>query len=361
MALALSFTLAQLPLLGQAFFLHPHYRSTRNARYIRLGLIPLTLAMLASFSSQWLVRDALDSFTNIFVGSFIALSGLRSVIWGTASDPYYLLADPNPSSSVFDRLLFAISLQSSPRGIGWSFGVPAKPVDQTRFAFLLETLRRLAFNLPMLVCSVILIGVIDSSSSAPSLGLRHLIAFFIGIQVWTMLDTAGCLVRLFALAFNLDLSKHPFFLDAPIKASSLADFWSRRWHSLAKHVFVEAGARPAQAIARFFAGEGQFSRASGILGAFLISGLLHEFCLWFATWPDYTFRTTLFFTAQGLGVVLEAVFRRATGLRVDGWLGRVWMLGWLVCWGRLMIDAWMEQNVVDKEAVRAYFLERGYL
>ncbi|KAG0142962.1 hypothetical protein CROQUDRAFT_661837 [Cronartium quercuum f. sp. fusiforme G11] len=356
LALIVTFTISQFPLITQAFFLHPYYRQNQNARLIRLGLIPIALVLLASFGFQWRAEAVVDSFTNVFFGAFLGALALRSLIWGMVYEPYYLLSDPNPAGKgFFDRLCFAFSLYCSPRGIGWSFGVPAKPLNQTRMAFFLETLTRFLINMIILIGIVIPLMAIDKSPLGTTLLLRHVATFFAGALAWMTLDILGCILRLIALAFQRNLTHYPFLFDYPIKATNLADFWSRRWHSLVKHIFFETGGRPVQSLVASCIGEGHLSRALGIIGAFSVSGFVHELALYFATSFDPTFCTTLFFASQGLGVILEACFRRLTGLRVDGWPGRVWMFIWLVGWGRPMINSWSEKGVVDWDAMRALF------
>lgn len=353
----LSFGLAQLPLFTQAYLLHPQFHSNQVARLLRLTLIPITFVLLISFASQWRLDHfgPANAFLNVFVGSFIIVSALRACIWGTTSQAYHRLPS-NPHHqhpSLLEKLHFAHSILSSPRGIGWSFGTPIKPFIKADSDFLSETLRRLWINLSILISSCLTITLIYNSSYSHTLFARHVMTFFAGTHTWTMLDSAGCLLRLTAFALQLDKSQYPFFLDAPIGATSLADFWSRRWHSLLRYIFVEAGYKPFESLIQAFIGPGPLSRAAGLLGAFFISGLIHEFALWFATYPDYTFRTTIFFTAQGLGVVLESTFSRLTGRKVGCWVGRIWGLLWLVLWGRLMIDAFMEHDIMDKETLRA--------
>ncbi|KAH9809056.1 hypothetical protein DFH28DRAFT_1087003 [Melampsora americana] len=363
MSLALSFSLAQLALLGQAVLLHPAYRTSQTARLLRLGLIPLAFSLLASFAMRRRAQStfALDIATNIFIGPMIAVTALRSLIWGTSSKPYYRSKDSEAQGSFLDKLAFGVSLLSSPRGIGWSFGVPLQPVNQTKTDFLRDTLRRLSGDLFIFASSVVILAIIDSSPYATTSIFRYLTTFFSGTLSWTMLDSAGCFVRLGALLFGLDLSEYTFWLDSPIRSTNLADFWSRKWHSLLRHVFVEGGAKPCEAIVQKLIGNGVLSRSAGLIGAFAISGLIHEFGLWFATTPDFSFRTTAFFVSQGLGVVLESTFSKLTGGRVGGWIGRIWMLLWLVGWGRLMIDSWLDQGVVDSSLMRAYLSDHGYL
>lgn len=363
MSLALTFSLAQSTLLGQAVLLHPAYRTSQSARMLRLGLIPLALSFLASFAMRRRAQStfAFDIAGNIFIGPMIAVTAMRSLIWGISSKPYHRLKDSGARGSFLDKLAFGLSLLSSPRGIGWSFGVPLQPVNQTKTDFLRDTLKRLSGDLCIFTTSVVILAIIDISPYATTPIFRYLMTFFSGTFSWTMLDSAGCCARLVALLFGLDLAEYTFWLDSPLRSTNLADFWSRRWHSLLKHVFVEGGAKPCEAIVQKLIGNGVLSRSAALIGAFTISGLIHEFGLWFATSPDLSFRTTGFFVGQGLGVVLESTFSKLTGRRVGGWLGRIWMLLWLVAWGRLMIDSWLDKGVVDSSLMRAYLSDHGYL
>lgn len=228
----------------------------------------------------------------------------------------------------------------SPRGIGWSFGVPITERDQSARNFLLDTLYRLLTDIPILVGSLIFIAKLYNGPSFQTLFSRHLVAFFAGTLAWTLLDSAGCYLRLAAFALRQDPGEYPFFLQSPIFSTSLAEFWGRRWHSLLRQIFVELGSKPARWFVIRVYGSGALSRAAGILGAFLISGLMHEFGLWFSAFHDPYFRTTIFFVSQGLGVVLESTYARITGQRVSGLVGWIWMFVWLIMWGRPMIESW---------------------
>jgi hypothetical protein len=46
----------------------------------------------------------------------------------------------------------------------------------------------------------------------------------------------------------------------------------------------------------------------------------------------------IFYTSQGVGCILERVYRNITGKRVSGWRGRIWTWGWLMFWAGSMVS-----------------------
>jgi len=48
---------------------------------------------------------------------------------------------------------------------------------------------------------------------------------------------------------------------------------------------------------------------------------------------------------MGVGAVVEVLFKRVTGMRVQGWTGWVWTMLWTTLWGTLMIDGWAKHGV----------------
>jgi len=61
-----------------------------------------------------------------------------------------------------------------------------------------------------------------------------------------------------------------------------------------------------------------------VLGTFLASGLFHE-CTILAKGREWDSRVPLFFLVQGGSVIGERIWKKATGRRVDGLLGRLWV------------------------------------
>lgn len=119
--------------------------------------------------------------------------------------------------------------------------------------------------------------------------------------------------HLLALAWQSAGVNAQAIMQSPHRATSLAEFWGARWnlgfrqltHDL---VFAPVRRRAGLAIA--------------ILGAFLISGLLHDLVISLPAGAGYGL-PTVYFLLQGLGVLME---RSSTGTELR--LGRG-MRGWL--------------------------------
>jgi predicted DCC family thiol-disulfide oxidoreductase YuxK len=100
-------------------------------------------------------------------------------------------------------------------------------------------------------------------------------------------------------------------MNAPWRARSLADFWGGRWNRAFSRVTNRALFRPMTR---------RFGVAWGTLAGFFLSGVIHEVVISVPAGGGYGL-PTLYFLAQGLGVLLE----RRLGWRGD-WRGRVLMV-----------------------------------
>jgi hypothetical protein len=99
----------------------------------------------------------------------------------------------------------------------------------------------------------------------------------------------------------------------PLAATSLSDFWSRRWnagfHELAHRWIFAPLAHPLGA-------------AGALLVAFIASGVVHDLVISLPARGGYG-RPTLYFTLQGLGILIErlpAARRCGLGHGIVGWL-----------------------------------------
>lgn len=105
------------------------------------------------------------------------------------------------------------------------------------------------------------------------------------------------------------------------------------------------------------------------MGAFFWSAVLHDFGMW-GLGRGTEFRSVGgFFLMMGVGVILEALFKKLTGLRVRGWAGWAWTMCWLAGWANLLIDAWARRGLIGSkfipvgympsELITTYILERS--
>ena len=107
----------------------------------------------------------------------------------------------------------------------------------------------------------------------------------------------------------------PPFSEGPWKATSLVDFWTHKWHQTFRHSFIEVAGRPMR---RFFGPVG------GVMGVFILSGMLHDWCIWGMGKGTEFKELGGFFVLSGAGVILEKTWERATGVKVKGLAGWLW-------------------------------------
>lgn len=71
----------------------------------------------------------------------------------------------------------------------------------------------------------------------------------------------------------------PRISNKPYRSTSLHEFWGRRWHSVFKRVFAFVGGEGASKAVEAFGLGKQAQRAIGVMGAFAVSGIMHESCM----------------------------------------------------------------------------------
>ena len=92
------------------------------------------------------------------------------------------------------------------------------------------------------------------------------------------------------------------------------------------------------------------------MGAFFWSAILHDFGLWGVEHGTEFWSVGGFFLIMGVGCMLEVLFTKATGLKVGGWAGWLWTMGWLVGWGQFLVDAYARRGLVGSK-----FVPDGYM
>jgi alginate O-acetyltransferase complex protein AlgI len=121
------------------------------------------------------------------------------------------------------------------------------------------------------------------------------------------------LFEILALAWQRSGINAQPLMCQPLRAVSLKEFWSRRWNTAFNQLVHSLALRPLSR---------RFGMIGGIVGVFLISGLVHEAVISLPARTGYGLPTA-YFLLQGLGVVFErsgAGRRLGLGRGIRGWL-----------------------------------------
>jgi Membrane bound O-acyl transferase family len=158
-----------------------------------------------------------------------------------------------------------------------------------------------------------LAGIVLTWAGARMLALGHPLAGGWAGMVGLVLVLHFGTFHLIALAWQSAGLRVKPIMQRPLASRSLSELWGKRWN---------LGFRKLTHTWVFQPLSKRFGPVAGILGAFLASGLLHDFVISAPAGAGYGL-PTVYFLVQGLGVIAE---RSETGKRVG--LGRG-VRGWL--------------------------------
>ena len=289
---------------------------------------------------------------------------IRAIKWTFPLIPYKRINKSNVSSTYSQILLDASDLSLNFRGVGWSWCLSNIPKESRPFlTFFLHNSVSSLFHFVLLDVahrSVQLLGqdtidsVVGCSIFDPSLPPLHryfcstLITFMLGFMIYCSMHAMYQIIALFSVIFLCHSpSQWPPLFDRPWLATSLSQFWSRRWHQLFTDTFVSFGGDPLALL---------MGRVGRVLGAFFVSGVLHAVGMLGLGQGGDSLRVIGFFMIMAFGILLEYSWKFFTGSRVDGFFGRVWTFVWLLGWGHILVDAY-----ATKGSVHSFrFLADGY-
>jgi len=124
-------------------------------------------------------------------------------------------------------------------------------------------------------------------------------------------------------------------LDNPWTSDSMHVFWSKRWHQLLRQTFFVLGGYPG----KWVAGD-----IGMMFGTFIASGLYHE-CAMYSMGRGFDYSPCIFFGLQGPILILERMWKKFTGRRVGGLMGRLWVYTILFIGAQPMINSWHRRGL----------------
>lgn len=285
----------------------------------------------------------------------------RSFGWTLAKKP--LVRHLRPKSTSPSIIFDALDLASAFRGHGWEWSrklyIPRETRPANRIAFTLHTILSVAVH--ALICGVIHRAVLtllpEGAGGIPGRStlfdqtlpflLRYLrssvITVLLAFATYALLQLAYGQYTVLAILFlGQDPAQWPPAFDAPWRATSLSDFWGRRWHQFMRHMFLLTGGYPLSMV---------LGRTGIIIGAFLSSALWHHLnLLTLDSGADFWWML-VGFGMMGPGVLAEEAFHRLTGRRVGGVVGWVWTMGWLILWGNIIFEGFARAPMHNRSSL----------
>ncbi|KAG9318899.1 hypothetical protein JVU11DRAFT_1009 [Chiua virens] len=338
---------------------------TPKTRTIRVALLPIvTLLALRAIVSLDMSLGG-ESWNTPFVFIMIIFIA-RTLEWTLAREPLkrYLRPANSPPSVIMDVINLILNLRG--HGWNWSHGlyIPRQthPTNRSAFvthAFLSSVVHALVmsmFHQAILTLTATGVKAIPGGSestifdvSLPS-PVRYLRSSIISIctaltiyalaQAYYDLYTVLCI-----FVFGQDPVQFPPAFDAPWRATSVSEFWGRRWHQWCRQSFLVMGGYPFA----FF-----FGRTGMVFGVFLASAAIHHVALQGTNSKLESWWMFAGFGMMAPGVLAERAFLQITGRRVGGVVGWVWTMTWLLLWGNVIVEGFIRAAMFDHECLINY-------
>ncbi|KAL6281941.1 hypothetical protein ACE6H2_012870 [Prunus campanulata] len=126
--------------------------------------------------------------------------------------------------------------------------------------------------------------------------------------MYTGLELVMALVASLARAF-FGVDFEPQF-DEPYLATSLQDFWGRRWNIMVSRILHPTVYDPVRSISRRVIGK-RWAPLPAVLASFLVSAVMHELIFYYIGRTKPTWELTCFFLLHGVCLAVEIMLKQA--------------------------------------------------
>ncbi|CAN6812868.1 unnamed protein product [Brassica oleracea] len=129
------------------------------------------------------------------------------------------------------------------------------------------------------------------------------------VQLYLEIDIVASFFKIAVVIFlGCDLEPQS---NKPYLATSLQDFWGRRWNLMVPAILRAAVYSPMRRVSqrRMSSGSALFP---GVLAAFIVSGLYHELLFYYLTREVPTWEVTWYFVLQGVFTAAEIALKKKT-------------------------------------------------
>ncbi|WOH00194.1 hypothetical protein DCAR_0519552 [Daucus carota subsp. sativus] len=153
----------------------------------------------------------------------------------------------------------------------------------------------------------------------------------------------------------LGLEIEPQF-NEPYLATSLQDFWGRRWNLMVTSILRPTIYNPVLAFSSRCGLGPMWVRGPSTFATFLVSGLMHEWIFYYLTRVAPTWEVTWFFVIHGVCTAAEVVVKKAAGdrYRLPRPVSTVMTVGFVAVTGVWWFFPQILRNGVEQKAIGEY-------
>ncbi|KAG7537564.1 Wax synthase domain [Arabidopsis suecica] len=214
-------------------------------------------------------------------------------------------------------------------------------------------------HLPILVFATkvaifgVLLHLYDYKQTLPPLLLLGLYFLHLYLEIEIILTLLKVFV---SISLGCDLEPQS---NKPYLATSLQDFWGRRWNIIVPSILRPAVYTPMRQVSERRMSS-DWALFSGILVTFIVSGLVHDLLFFYLTREMPTGEVTLFFILQGVCLAAELAVKKKTTVmqrwRLTPAVSRILTVGFVFVTGSwLMTPQLARSGVVEKYINEALF------
>lgn len=170
---------------------------------------------------------------------------------------------------------------------------------------------------------------------------------YLGVAIF--LAMGASLARAF-----LGVELEPQF-NKPYLASSLQDFWGRRWNLMVTSILRPTVYDPIRRISSPALGA-RWAHLPAIVAAFFVSGIMHELLYFYFTHVPPTWEVTSFFVLHGVCTAAEVVAKKTLtdNCRLPRAVSGPLTIGFVALTGRWLFFPQITRNGLDEKAIKEY-------
>nr|XP_043626940.1 acyl-CoA--sterol O-acyltransferase 1-like [Erigeron canadensis] len=171
-----------------------------------------------------------------------------------------------------------------------------------------SSIKKTKKSVKFLLVKVVLFGLLLKAYDYGEYIHPHLKMSLYGFHIYFMLEIVLAMLA-YVAGTLVEMQLEPQF-DEPYLATSLQDFWGKRWNLMATNILHPTIYDPVRSISSHFLTRKQASIVA-IFVTFLVSGLMHEFIFYNIGRLQPTGEVTCFFLLHGVLLSIEIAIKRA--------------------------------------------------